>query len=170
MSEMLQIIQAQPNEYELHIRQLFLEYVQFNQIVLKDEYGISLEVDNTLNDFMSGLSDCYPPNGRIILAKYGNAFTGIGCLKQLSHGIGEIKRMFVNPDYRKKGLGKAILDKLIAEARSIGFAKLWLDSPDAFSAAHKLYESRDFRYIDAYEGSEAVEFLRDRAVYMELDL
>ena len=170
MSEMLQIIQAQPNEHESQIRQLFLEYVQFNQIVLKDKYGITLEVDNTLNDFMSGLSDCYPPTGRIILAKYDDTFAGIGCLKQLQHGIGEIKRMFVNPEYRKKGLGKAILDKLIVEARSIGYDKLWLDSPDAFSAAHRLYESSGFRYIEAYEGSEAAESIRDRAVYMELDL
>jgi GNAT superfamily N-acetyltransferase len=134
------------------------------------EYGISLDTDATLQEFMAGVSAFHPPNGRIILAKYNDEFAGIGCLKQLSDDVGEIKRMFVRPQYRRKGFGKEILDKLIADARSIGYAKLRLDSPNAFSAAHRLYESSDFCYIDAYEGSEAAESIPDLAVYMELDL
>jgi len=53
---------------------------------------------------------------------------------------------------------------------TIGYAKLCLDSPNAFLAAHKLYESRGFRYIDAYGGSEAAESIPDLAVFMKLDL
>lgn len=170
MSEEIQLLQVTSDDDKTHIHQLFLEYAQLIQRVAKAEFGISVDTDETLNGFMSDLNVFDPPGGRIILAKCNDEFVGIGCLKQLSAEIGEIKRMFVSPNYRRKGLGKEILEKLIEDARSIGYAKLRLDSPKPFSAAHRLYERNGFHYIDAYEGSEAAEVIPDLAVYMEMDL
>ena len=78
--------------------------------------------------------------------------------------------MFVRDDYRGKGIGKAILDRLIAEARSIGYAKIRLDSPKFSTTSHGLYRSRGFQPISRYPGSEAGEEHAHLLVYMKLDL
>lgn len=170
MSKKIQIIHGTADDHETHIRQLFREYAQLLQTIAKEEFGMVVDHNDILNGFMSDLKAFYPPTGKILLAKYNHDFEGIGCLKPLTTEIGEIKRMFVRSNYRRIGLGKTILDNLMAEARSIGYTKLRLDSPKPFLAAHKLYESRGFRYITAYEGSEAATSIPDLAVYMELDL
>ena len=170
MSETVQLIHAVSGEYHAEIRNLFFEYAQLIYKIATEEYGLDFTIDDTLDGFMSGISVFHPPSGSLLLAKYNDEFAGIGCLKRLNDETAEIKRMFVSPRFRRKGIGKEILDELVNDARSIGYSKLCLDSPDVFKAAHKLYESLGFRYIKAYEDSEAAESIPDRAVYMELDL
>lgn len=167
---MLQLIQVVSEEQNIHIRQLFLEYIQWLQKEFNEEYGLTFDVNEILDEFMSGVDIFYPPQGRLYLVQVGDEFAGIGCLKQLGDDAGEIKRMFVRDEYRRKGIGKAILDQLLADARSIGYSKIRLDSPNVSKMAHGLYESSGFQYIDAYEGSEAAESIPDLAVYMELVL
>ncbi|HSG43189.1 MAG TPA: GNAT family N-acetyltransferase [Anaerolineales bacterium] len=170
MSETVGLIRAASGEHHAEIRNLFFEYAQLIQKIATEEYGLDFTIDDTLNGFMSGMSVFHPPSGSLLLAKYKDEFAGIGCLKRLNDETGEIKRMFVSPRYRRKGLGKVMLDGLVNDARSIGYSKIRLDSPDVFKAAHRLYESMGFRYIEAYEGSEAAESIPDRAVYMELEI
>ena len=170
---MLQLIQVmsdgQPT-YETSIRQLFLEYIQWLHKEFNQAYGITVDENEILQDFMESIEVFYPPKGRIYLAKFGNGFAGVGCLKQLGGEIAEIKRMFVRNEYRRKGIGKTLLDQLIAEATAQGYSKIRLDSPKISMMAHDLYRSRGFQYIESYEGSEAAQSIPDLAVYMELVL
>ena len=170
MSEMLHLIQVTSDEQITAIRQLYLEYLEWLIEKINQEYGLIFDVNKLLDDFMESVNVFYPPQGRIQLAKFGDEFAGVGCLKRLSDDIGEIKRMFVRDAYRRKGVGKVILDQLIADASSIGYSRIRLDSPKISTMAHGLYLSRGFRYIDKYEGSEAAKSIPDFAVYMELDL
>ncbi len=169
MSESLQLIQAISDEQNSHIRQLFLEYVQLLHDTAFQEYGISIDMSAIIQMFMMGVDAYYPPHGRIYLAKYDGEIAGVGCLKKIDCDIGEIKRMYVRPEYRRKGIGKAILDQLIAGARLIGYIKIRLDSPKAFSASHNLYQSRGFQFVDPYPGSEGAA-QADLFVFMELVL
>ena len=76
----------------------------------------------------------------------GNEIVGCGALKRLDGSRGEIKSMRVADKFLGRGIGRAILRHLLAEARRIGFASVWLEtgSTDSFIPAIKLYESAGF--------------------------
>jgi putative acetyltransferase len=76
----------------------------------------------------------------------GNILTGCGALKQLDPAHGELKSMRAAPDYRGKGVGKAILLHLLAEAQARGYARVSLETgrPEAFLPARRLYEAHGF--------------------------
>lgn len=167
---MLELIRVTSDAQNLEIRRLFLEYIQWMIAKFNQEYGLTFDEDQVLDEFLAGACVFYPPQGSMYLAKVNQEFVGIGCLKELGEGIGEIKRMFVSDAYRGRGIGKAILDQLIADARSKGYLKIRLDSPKVSITSHGLYQSRGFCYIELYAGSEAAESIPDLAVYMELVL
>lgn len=71
---------------------------------------------------------------------------GCGALKRLGARDGEIKSMRVADAYLGRGVGRALLDHIMAEARAMGLATLWLEtgSGAAFEPATRLYESAGF--------------------------
>jgi putative acetyltransferase len=75
-----------------------------------------------------------------------NDIAGCGALKQLDARRGEIKSMRVADQFLRRGVGRAILEHLIDEARARGMESLWLETgaSEAFTAAHRLYESAGF--------------------------
>ena len=76
----------------------------------------------------------------------GGEIAVMGALKRLDAANGEIKSMRVADAFLGKGAGRAMLEHILAEARSAGIATLWLEtgSTDAFMPALKLYESAGF--------------------------
>ena len=76
----------------------------------------------------------------------GKILAGCGALKQLDATHGELKSMRAAPDYRGKGVGKAILLHLLAEARARGYARVSLETgrPEPFLPARRLYEAHGF--------------------------
>jgi putative acetyltransferase len=76
----------------------------------------------------------------------GEVLAGCGALKQLDPAHGEFKSMRAAPDYRGKGVGKAILLHLLAEARARGYARVSLETgrPEPFLPARRLYEAHGF--------------------------
>jgi putative acetyltransferase len=76
----------------------------------------------------------------------GDALVGMGALKMLGGGRAEIKSMRVAPAHLRRGIGRAILDHLIAEARARGVAWLGLETGgnDAFVPARAMYEAAGF--------------------------
>jgi putative acetyltransferase len=71
---------------------------------------------------------------------------GCGAMKQLDRAHGEIKSMRTAPDHLRKGVAAALLDHIIAAARSLGYARLSLEtgSGEAFEPALALYRRRGF--------------------------
>lgn len=167
---MVQLVQLTSNEHDPHVRQLFTEYLQWFHQKFQQQYGFTFEIDPVVSTWMMELNVFYPPKGRIYLARYEDRFVGIGGLKQLVEGIGEIKRMFVQPEYQGRGFGKEILDQLIADARAMGQSKICLDSPKLSTVAHALYLSRGFQFTRPYPGSEGAAIDPGLWVYMELVL
>ena len=86
--------------------------------------------------------------------------------------------MYVPPAYRGTGIGRAIINQLIDDARSIGYRRLRLESLEFLDAAHTLYRSVGFRNIDPYadnsmkpyQPTEQLDRYYSITVFMEMDL
>ena len=92
----------------------------------------------------------------------GGQLLGIGALKQLSPDHGEVKSMRTAPDALGRGVGRALLHHIVAEARRRGYARLSLEtgSTDPFAAALRLYESEGFVPCGPFGGYRNTPFTR----------
>jgi GNAT superfamily N-acetyltransferase len=97
------------------------------------------------------------PRGGLWLARAGDE--GIGCvaLRPLDTGTAEVKRMYVTPAWRGRGVGRALLESLLAAARKRGYATLRLGTLDDMLAAQALYQSLGFAPIARYRPDELVD-------------
>lgn len=91
-----------------------------------------------------------PPRGRVLLGLHGAEAVGVVCLKDLGEGACEMKRLFVLPGAWGLGLGRALAEAIVAEARSIGYARMRLDTLERLGAAIALYRSLGFSEIAPY--------------------
>ena len=91
-------------------------------------------------------------------------------MRQLEPGVAEVKRMYVRPDARGRGVGSALLDELSATARDGGARVVRLDSAPFQRSAHMLYRSRGFLERGPYHGSETPGEESDVWNYFELTL
>ena len=144
------IIAKGPEEYAI-ARKLIEEYADSLNFSL-DFQDIDSELEN-LELFYGG------SNGLIIMAKANDEFVGVICLRDLGNHISEIKRMYVKPNFRGKGLGRKMLNKIVDEAKRLGYRFLRLDTvPDMESATH-LFVSKGFYEIEDF-GSNPLEGVR----------
>ena len=81
-----------------------------------------------------------------------------GGVKRLGDGLGEIKRMYVVPDARGRGLARRLLYALEDAARALGYRRARLDTGPAQPHARGLYESAGYRSIPDYNGNAAAAF------------
>lgn len=153
-----------------HVRELFLEYLHWANEGLKAEYDIDFNVASLVEEDMVHLEVFSPPHGRLLLAIEGKEVAGLACMRRIRSDIGEIKRMYVRPEFRGRGIGSALVHTLIQEAREIGYPRMRLDSTRFMREAHALYRSVGFREIEEYPESEIPEEYRSHWVFMELNL
>jgi GNAT superfamily N-acetyltransferase len=110
---------------------------------------------------------------RLYLAEIDGEPVGMGALRPLAPDEAEIKRMYVRPSSRGLGVGRAILQRLIDDARTLGYRTIHLDSAPFMHEAHALYRSVGFVPSEPHEGweFEGVPALREvPVVFMSLDL
>lgn len=93
---------------------------------------------------------------------------GVGALKQLGPGHGELKSMYTAPAARRRGVASAILGRLLAEARALGLGRLSLEtgSWDYFAPARELYRRHGFRECEPFAGYRS----DPNSVFMTLEL
>jgi GNAT superfamily N-acetyltransferase len=123
-----------------------------------------------LEEDMLKLNIFLPPDGRIFLSESDGKISGIGCLKKSKEDFGEIKRIYVRPEYRGNGLGEKIFIKLIESAKDIGYNYLRLDSTKFMKEAHSLYRSMEFQDCEPYPESEIPDTFKPNWIFMELRL
>jgi GNAT superfamily N-acetyltransferase len=143
MSESISIIQAISPAEIAAVRQLFEEYVAW--------LGFSLDYQGFPEEFASLPGRYALPEGRLLLATCDGTPAGCGALRPLSADICEMKRVFVRPNYRGRKLGLTIVNRLIEEARAIGYHSMRLDTiADRMGDAVRLYQALGFCEIPAY--------------------
>ena len=167
---MISIHQAGTDEDRALIRELFWEYLEWANARLNEEYGINFDIKSMLEQDMANLEIFLPPHGRLLLAIEGARPAGISCMRRIRKDIGEIKRMYVRPEFRRRGIGRALLEALIAEAQEIGYPTVRLDSTCFMEAAHSLYRSVGFHEIEPYTESEIPPEFQQYWVFMEKQL
>ena len=113
-----------------------------------------------------------PPRGRLLLAYVDGTPAGVVAFQDLGEGVCEMKRMFVDPRFQGRGIGRALAEHLIAEARAAGFARMWLETGPRQLAAHALYRRLGFQPIDPYYElpADIPEEARQGLHFMELHL
>jgi putative acetyltransferase len=118
--------------------------------------------------FALDLSGLQTPDVTVWSAWSGDDIAGIGALKALGDGSGEIKSMRTHPDHLRQGVGAAILDRIIDEARGRGLTRLSLEtgSGPAFDAALAMYRKRGFQSGGAFSDYVASDFNQ----FMHLEL
>jgi GNAT superfamily N-acetyltransferase len=159
-----------PNDIDC-IKQLWTDYLTWGNNEMQMHYGTHPHnPTEAVKEDINNIDKFLPPNGRLILAYIDKKPCGIGCLKSINNEIGEIKRMYVDPSFRKIGAGKSILQSLLNAAKETGYKKVRLDSPKFMEAAHSLYRSFGFRDIPVYEEVEIPEEFRQYLLFMEIDL
>lgn len=98
------------------------------------------------------------PAGAFILIYDGEREIGCGGLKRLDERTCEIKRMYVEPGYRGRGLSRRLLVALEDAARELGYSMARLDTGDRQPGAKHLYESSGYEPIDNYNGNTQARF------------
>jgi ribosomal protein S18 acetylase RimI-like enzyme len=137
---------------------------------LFEGYAASLPVDLGYQDFASelaGLPGKYAePKGALLLAR-DDAGAPLGCiaLRPLDEDVCEMKRLFLKPEARGLGLGRALAEAIIAAGRDRGYRELRLDTLPSMTSAIALYEGLGFERIDPYYAPTP-----DGTVFMALKL
>jgi len=101
--------------------------------------------------------------GLLMIAWEGEKPAGTIALRRLSEQSCEAKRLFVRPEFRGQGIGRALLDRIIADARSMGYRTLYGDSLSSMIEAQALYRRCGFRQVGPYSTSAT-----PGAIYLEL--
>ena len=109
-----------------------------------------------------------PPRGSLLVAYDGDRAVGCVGMRDLGDGVCEMKRMFVSAEARGLGVGRLLVERLIADARSAGYEFMRLDTSMHQHEAMALYEKMGFRPIAAYY--DVPDDLRDWLRFYELKL
>jgi putative acetyltransferase len=112
-----------------------------------DSFGFTPCFQN-FADELAGLPGAYrPPDGRLALAKIGDEPAGCIALRRVDGNRAEAKRLFVRPAFRSLGLGRALLDWAINEARAAGYREVVGDTMPTMRDALALYDRMGFERV-----------------------
>lgn len=118
------------------VRELFSEYAAGP--------GVDLGYQN-FADELAGLPGIYaPPRGFLLLGWTEGAPGGCVALRPRNDDVAEMKRLYVRPCAQGTGLGRALAERLIEEAKAVGYRTLWLDTLPGMERAQRLYERLGF--------------------------
>jgi GNAT superfamily N-acetyltransferase len=121
---------------------------------LVQEYAATLDVDLSFQNFTAELqhltTEYGPPGGAFFLAEDGGEYVACIGLRRFCDGIGEVKRLYVAPAARGRGLGRVLVERVIEMARQLGYRSLLLDTLPSMKQAHSLYLSLGFKATSAY--------------------
>ena len=154
---MIKIIEANTKELIEQAKELIREYAQ------------SLEFDLGFQDFdreMDNFPGQYASSrGCLFIALAANQTIGCVALRDFGHGICEMKRLYVKPNFRGQKVGKLLAEVVIKAARDMGYDYMRLDTIPSMKQANMLYSALGFKQIAPYRFNPI-----EGATFFELNL
>lgn len=139
---MLEIREANSEADYAFAKQLIVDYATF--------LNINFDFQN-LEQELSQLPQMYgPPKGAMLLAFSAETLAGGMGLRDLGDGYGEMKRLFVYPQFQGKGVGTALMQAFVQKGRELGYSALRLDTLPRLDRAYGLYQRFGFQAIAPY--------------------
>ncbi|MDD8018180.1 MAG: GNAT family N-acetyltransferase [Bacteroidota bacterium] len=154
----MKIIPAITPEQIESVRSLFIEYQQWLNFSLCFQ-GFDEELASLPGKYA-------PPKGRLYLTEDEGKIAGCIALRPMEEeGICEMKRLYVREEFRGKKIGRLLTEKILSDAKSIGYHSMRLDTLQRMETARTLYAKLGFKIIPAYYNNPM-----DAVVYMEKQL
>ena len=146
------------------VRELFAEYME---MLLEGDptFAGYLTIQN-YDDELKDLSHKYGlPDGRLYLAYSDGVLAGSIAMRKIDDENCELKRMYIKPAFRRNGIAKRLVMRLIDDAREIGYRYMLLDTLPFLQTAIRMYQQIGFYEIGRYNNSPM-----DTSIYMKFDL
>lgn len=145
-----------PPELDL-VRQLWREYWQ--------SFGLSMDFQGFGRE-LEGLPGAYGAGGgALLLAISDDQAAGTIALRRLDAASGELKRLYIRPQFRGRGLGRRLVEAAIERARSFRYQRLYGDTLPVMTDALSLYKRLGFERVPAYSADPTA-----GAIYLKLKL
>lgn len=157
------MIEFVPFDIEVHRDEYIrmnVEYLEKNLDDLAENFNIDSRtmVGRTAEEMARGILSAYkdlkPPEGVLCILKIDGKIAGMGVIKRLEDDIGELKNMYIRPEYRGNGYGKKMVQKLLETGGDLGFDTFRLDTSKFMVAAQHIYKLAGFEERDKYPGSD----------------
>jgi putative acetyltransferase len=154
---MVELIHADSAEWADPVRNIFQQYAGSLSFDLSFQ-GFAEELANLPGDYK-------PPLGCLLLAVHGREVVGCAAMRKIGEDVCEMKRLYVVPAWRGKGVGLILAQAVIREAVRIGYDRMRLDTVPSMVSALRLYRSLGFKEIAPYRLNPV-----PGAKFLELDL
>lgn len=140
-----------------NVKILFREYVNM--------LGINLDFQDFENELNTLPGKYSSPKGRIYIAYYNDKLAGCIALRSFEKNSCEMKRLFVRPEFRGHNIGGLLVDKIISDAKEIGYEFMFLDTLTSLKSAVSLYKKKGFQEVNPYYDNPL-----DDVLYFKLNL
>ena len=163
---MAELISFVPGTHEADLREVLTDYLEEGAARLERAFGFEQDVPAVVEYVMRHLNQFTPPAGRLLLVIENAAVLGCGGLRPIAPRVAEIKRMYLRPEARGRGLGRQLLEALLTASRQEGYQQVCLDTDGLTPAALQLYRSAGFVPCNPYPESEIPVEFHDRWLFM----
>jgi GNAT superfamily N-acetyltransferase len=167
---MTTILEANMPDHHVIVHDLLAEYLRWVCNKIYADYKVVFNAESMIVHDMETIDIFLPPKG-FVLISYEDGFpSGCVCVRTLAERIAELKRMYVRPAFRGKGIGTKLVQEAVQRIRKTMCSAIRLDSAEFMTSAHRVYRSLGFTEIAPYEGSEIPKEYQTHWVFMELNL
>ena len=150
--------------YKDEIKGLFDEYTKM-LIYGNNEFQKYLELQNYSFE-TENLEEKYGlPYGRLYIVLFDGSVAGCIALRKIDDCNCELKRFFVKPEFRGNKIGTILLERIITEAKEIGYKHILLDTLPFLTTAIEMYKKAGFYETESYNNSPM-----DNLIYLKFDL
>lgn len=143
------------------IKSLFSEYTAM-LVSIDPSFSIYLDIQHYDEEAGNPAAKYALPRGRLYLALHDGKAAGCIALRPLSDDRCKLKRLYVRPEFRGKGIARMLCERILEEAEKTGYREIYLDTLPELSDAIRLYEKLGFTYTDSYNDSPL-----ERTVFMK---
>ena len=137
---------------------------------IKSPWEFNVDVEHEVDFTMNNLDKFTEPDGRLLLVEVDGQIAGTISLRKIRGDCGEIKKMYIKPEFRGNKLGNLMIKEVIRVSKENGYSKLYLDTAHFMSSAISLYKKFGFKEIGSYPGCKVPKEYWDKWIFMMKEL